>query len=75
MQALKNQLIEAVDKSYFKAIQDRVMEYTNVTLQQMLQNLYDTYGKMTEDKIKRNREEMNHLYDVTLPIKTLFAQI
>ena len=73
MQALKNQLIKIVDEIYLKVIQDRVMEYTNITLQTMLQHLYDTYGKITKDKIKRICKEMNSPYDVTLPIETLFA--
>ena len=75
MQALKNQLIETVDAIYFKEIQNKVTEYTNMTLQQMLQHLYDTYGKITKDKTKHDCEEMNHPYNVTLPIETLFAQI
>lgn len=75
MQALKNQLIEAVDELYFKAIQDRVTEYTNVTLYSMLQHLYDNYGKITEDKLEQNREEMNSPFDVSLPIEILFTQI
>ena len=75
MQALKNQFIEAVDEIYLKSIQDRVTEYTNKNLQDMLQHLYDTYGKITEDKLEQNRQEMNQPYDVTLPIETLFAQI
>ena len=75
MQALKNQFIEAVDKIYLKAIQDRVTEYTNVTLYDMLQHLYDNYGKITKDKLEKNRQEMNKAYDVTMPIETLFAQI
>ena len=75
MQALKNQLIAAVDELYLKAIQDRVTEYTNITLYAMLQHLYDTYGKITEDKLEQNRQEMMQAYDVSLPIETLFAQI
>jgi len=43
MQALKNQFIEAFDEIYLKSIQDRVTEYTNINLQDMLQHLYDTY--------------------------------
>ena len=75
MQALKNQFIEAVDEIYLKAIQDRVTEYTNVTLYDMLQHLYNNYGKITEDKLEKNRQEMNKAYSVTMTIETVFAQM
>ena len=75
MQASKNQFIEAVDKISLKAIQDCVTEYTNVTLYDMLQHLYNNYGKITKDKLEKNRQEMNKAYNVTMPIENLFAQI
>ena len=75
MQALKKQLIAVVDKIHLKAIQDRVTKYTNVTLFTMLQHLYDTYGKITEDKLEENRQEMTKAYDISLPIETLYARI
>ena len=75
MQALKNQFIAMVDKIYLKAIQDGVTKYTNITLYTILQHLYNTYGKITKDKLKQNRQEMTKAYNVSPTIETLFVQI
>ena len=75
MQALKNQLTAAVDEVYLKAIADPVTEYTNLNLMAMLHHLYDTYGKITEERLEKNRNEMTASYDVTLPIDSLFNRI
>ena len=75
MQALKNQLIKAVDEVYLKAIQHPITEYTSLTLITMLQHLYDTYGKITEERLEKNREEMTATYDVAVPIDNLFTRI
>ena len=52
MQALKNQLIAAVDDVYIQGIKDPTTEFHNVTLLQMLEYLYDNYEKRKKVKTR-----------------------
>ena len=49
MQALKNQLILAIDNTYFQGIKNPTTEFHNVTLLHRLEYLYNNYGKINED--------------------------
>ena len=68
MQALKNQLIEAINNAYLQGIKDPVTKYHNVTLLQMIEYLYDDYGKINKDLKSKNIERMKEPHNVTTPI-------
>ena len=75
MQALKNQLIAAVDDAYLQGIKDLTTKYHNVTLLAMLEHLYNNYGKINEDAKQQNLKKMNMPYDVTTSIELFFQHI
>ena len=53
MQALKNQLIAAIDDAYLQGIKDPVTEYYNVSFLQMIEYLYDNYRKIPTMSLRR----------------------
>ena len=63
MQALKNQLIATVDGAYLQGVKYPVTEYHNVTVLQMLEHLYENYGKINKDQKAKNIERMKEPYD------------
>jgi len=73
--ALKSQLIAAVDEMYLKALRNRITGYAQVTTRQLLQHLFDTYGRLNPQDLKMNSERMNTPYDIHSPIENLFEQI
>ena len=74
-QALKQQLISAIDSIYIKGISNRHTGYATVTLLRMIQHLYDTYGDITPFELEDNDVRMKTPYDPTMPIETLYDQI
>ena len=75
MQALKNQLIVAVDNAYLQGIKDPTTEYHNVSVLQMLKYLYDNYEQINKQSKSKNLEQMKEPYDVTAPIELFFCQV
>jgi len=73
--ALKSQLIATVDEMYIKALRNRVTGYAQVTTRQLLQHLFDTYGRLNPQDLKLNTDRMNVPYDIHSPIENLFEQI
>ena len=75
MQALKNQLIAAVDDAYLQGVKDPDTKYHNLTVLQMLEHLYENYDKINEDQKAKNIERMKEPYDITTPIELFFQCI
>ena len=51
------------------------VEYTNVTTLRLLTHSYDTYGKITPGDLRKNKEIMNQVIDLNLPIETFSRRI
>ena len=73
--ALKSQLIASVDEMYIKALRNRITGYAQTTTKQLLQHLFDTYGRLTPQDLKLNTERMNTPYNINSPIENIFEQI
>ena len=73
--ALKQQLIGAVDDIYLRGLQHRVYGFLNVTVIQMIYYLFQNYGKITPSDLVANEQRMKAPYDVSTPIEHLWAQI
>ena len=74
-QALKQQLLGAVDSIYVESLRDMHTGYTAVTVLQLLTHLYDNYGQITPMDLDDNERRMKQKYDPNQPIDILFKQI
>ena len=73
--ALKKQLIAAVDNIYLEAIAEPYIKFGNRTIFDMLTHLFDTYAEITPSEMMENQTMMNKAWDPSLPIEVLFKQI
>ena len=74
-QALKRQIIEAVDDMYLRALRNRHTGYAAVTPLQLLTHLYRTYGQITPMDLDANDERFKRPFDPAQPFETLIQQI
>ena len=74
--ALVQQVIQAVDPMYLKALRNPITHALNVPLNQILQHLIDVYGTLTPREFQAKRDELtNFRYDVSLPVDVVFMPI
>ena len=73
--ALKQQLIEAVDDLYLKALRNKYVGFSNQTFLTMIAHLYLHYAKISPSDLTLNDTAMKKAYDPNLPIENLFEQI
>ena len=73
--ALKKQLLEAVDDVYFRSLRSNLYGYANVTVLDLLTNLYTTYGNITPHELQENDKRIRQPYDVAQPFEIFTAQI
>ena len=73
--ALKQQLIEAVDDLYLKALRNKYVGFSNQSFLTMIAHLYLHYAKISPSDLTLNDSAMKKPYDPNLPIENLFEQI
>ena len=73
--ALKQQLLTAVDDIYIRALRHRHTAYSNLTVAQLITHLYSTYGRVTPMSLQANDDRFRTAYDPAQPFETLVAQI
>ena len=66
--ALKSQLIDVFDKTYFRGLRDRHTGFTNVTYLQMTTHLYDHYGIISVVYIMENEKKWIHRMTLQLTL-------
>ena len=74
-QALKQQLLQVFDDMYFKALRNPHVGYTNATAYNLIQHLYNTYGRITQINLSDNEKRLKQTYDPTMPIENLYSQV
>ena len=74
-QALKQQLLGAVDPIYVESLRNMYTGYTAVPVLTILTHLYDNYGQITAMDLDENERMMKQRYDPNQPIDILFKQI
>ena len=74
-QALKTQLIEAVDEVYIQSLRNKYVGYTNVSTLDLLNHLYDSYANITPSVLLENDRKMREPLDPSQPLDTFFARI
>ena len=73
--ALKRQLLAAVDDIFLCSLKQPYIGYGNVTVLALLTHLYSTYAQISPGDLEINNENMTRDYDPNLPIETLFKQV
>ena len=74
-QALKQQLLGAVENIYIESLRNQYTGFTTVTTLALLTHLYDTYGQISALDLDENERKMKTRYDPNQPIDTLFRQV
>ena len=74
-QALKQQLLNAVDDIYVRTLRNRLTGFTSVTVRQLLEHLHLTYGRITPNDLIVNDNKMRTQYSADQPIEVLFSQL
>jgi hypothetical protein len=67
---LQKQLLDAINNTYFSALEDRLFGYDDVT-----PHLQTTYGTLTIDDLKNNRKRLSATWNPDDPIETLWARL
>jgi hypothetical protein len=70
---LKALLIQAVPEIYISILSDHVLGYANVSPQQLLAHLVDTYGKLTAKELQANLQRLQAPWDPDTPIELVFT--
>jgi hypothetical protein len=73
--ALKEQVLGAVEESFYRVLRNRHTGYAGVTTLQLITHLYDMYSNLTPEDLAANDERMKTQYDVSRPIETLYDQV
>ena len=73
--ALKNQLVTAVDSLFLDDLEDADFGFANVTIPAMLAHLQTMYGKLTRAELEANRTSIATAWNVDVPIQQLWKNL
>ena len=73
--ALKSQLIDVFDETYFRGLRNRHTGFAGVSYFQMISHLYVNYGTITAVNLIENERRMDVPFDQAGAIETYFDQI
>jgi hypothetical protein len=73
--ALKSQIIDAVNDVYLSEVRNKYTGYLGVTTRDLIDHLLDRYGKITASDIEECKKRMNEPIDATQPIDVYFQRI
>jgi hypothetical protein len=74
-QALKKQIISVFEPMYLDILNDNMVCYAKITVRDMLDYLFETYGNITAIDLEINFENMRRVWDPQQPVESLFKQI
>jgi hypothetical protein len=74
-QALKKQIISVFEPMYLEISNDNMVGYASISARDMLDHLFETYGRITVVDLEINFEHMHRAWDSQQPVETLFKQI
>jgi hypothetical protein len=74
-QALKKQIISVFEPMYMDVLNDKIVNFTNISARDMLDHLFSTYGNITTVDLEINFEHMRPSWDPQQPVGSLFKQI
>jgi len=73
--ALKGQIIDAIDDPYLCEVRNKYTGYLGVSTRDLLDHLIDRYGKITTADLEANKSRMNEPIDTTQTIDVFFKRI
>jgi hypothetical protein len=65
---LKQQILAAVNKTYYRTLRNCITGFANVTTRQLIVHPYTTYGNITPADLIENDERMKAAYDPSQPM-------
>ena len=71
--ALKSQLIDTFEETFFRRLRNRHTGFFGITYLQMITHLYDSYGLITALDIIENEKRIDKPYDPSEVIDTYFS--
>jgi hypothetical protein len=74
-QALKKQIISVFEPMYLEVLNDNMVVFYNISIRDMLDHLFGTYGNITAVDLEINFEHMRRPWDPQQPVESLFKQI
>lgn len=73
--ALKQQLLDAVDDMFVSVLRHQRLRYSQVSPQQLLQHLVDTYNIITEETLEDNRSRLSAEWNPDEGMEVLYTRI
>ena len=73
--ALKKQLIAAIEPLYLQALRAPYVGFANVTVYDMLRHLYDTYANISADNLDENDKRLKAPWDPNAPFESFIKQV
>jgi len=73
--ALRNQIVNAFEKPYLQTLHRPHIGFNNCTIQELFNYLYNNYGKISDNDILTNMDEMKQAWEPDTPIEMLYKQI
>lgn len=73
--ALRKQILNAVDATYYKALQHVDTGYTSLTLQALLEHLFNKHGKINPADLALNEKRMTEAWDGTKPFEMIIKRL
>ena len=73
--ALKTQLLDAVEEPHVSELCNIYTEYMGVTTRDLLDHIMDRYGNITAADLKANEARINEALDNSRPIDVFFQRI
>jgi hypothetical protein len=74
-QALKKQIISVFEPMYLDILSDKMVGYANISAQDMLDHIFETYSNITAVDLEINFEHMRRAWDPQQPVESLFNEI
>lgn len=72
--AATEQLMAAVDPTYYQILEDPEDGYTDLTLNQLVTHLTTTYGEITTDDLNANEKRLEQQWSSSQPLEDLWTQ-
>ena len=72
---LKQLIVQAVDDTYYTALEDPEVGLGPITSKQLLAYIINEYGSVTLEDLDENRDKMNEPWNSEQPIRTLWDRI
>jgi hypothetical protein len=74
-QALRTQLVDAIDDTYLSPLRNQVTGYRNVAVLAILTYLFKEYGSITDNEMHANEARFNQPWDGAEPFENIIKRI